>query len=200
VGHVGEEFGLHSAGFFELDVLVLKRPFEASQLRHVARSGEHTLQSPVAVIEGRRVVGHHGEVAVPVARGEFVVGDLAFTEDAFDTRLGPVRIGEIVSERRANQLVARAPGKRLRLLVHIGDDAARIGGHQRVDVRFDERARVEVLVAQALVEPRPLLFDLFARRIVGANQKIADNCILRVAQGRDGERRREPAPVLAEVG
>ena len=34
------------------------------------------------------------------------------------------------------------------------DVVARIGGDERVDVRFDERARVEMLVAQPLVEPQ----------------------------------------------
>ena len=44
---------------------------------------------PVAVVERRRVVGHHGERAVPGARGELVVGDLAFGQHAVDARLGP---------------------------------------------------------------------------------------------------------------
>ena len=151
-------------------------------------------------MERGRVVGHHGERAVPGARGELVVGDFAFVQHAVDARLGPARIGEVVLERRADQLVTRAPGQRLRLLVDVGDDAAGIGGHQRVDVGFDQRARVEVLVAQPLIELRPLLFDLLARGVVGADQQIADDGVLRVAQRRDGHHRREPAPVLAEVG
>ncbi len=157
---------------------------EALQLRHVARRAEHALQLPVAVVEGRRVVGHHGERAVPGARGELVVGDPALGEHAVDARLGPVRIGEVVLERRADQLVARAPGQRLRLLVDVGDDAARIGGHQGVDVRFDERARVEVLVAEPLIELRALLLDLLARGVVGADEQVAD----------DGARARRAAP------
>ena len=78
VGHVGEEFGLHAARFFQLDVFLLQRLLEAFQLRHVARRGEHALQAPIAVVEGGRVVGHHGERAIPGARGELVVGDFAF--------------------------------------------------------------------------------------------------------------------------
>ena len=58
------------------------------QLGHVARRGEHALQLPVAVVEGGRVVGHHGFLAVPGARGELVVGDLAFAQHALDARLG----------------------------------------------------------------------------------------------------------------
>ena len=65
VRHVGEEFGLHAAGVFELDVLLLQRLLEALQLGHVARRGEHALQAPVAVVEGGRVVGHDGELCRP---------------------------------------------------------------------------------------------------------------------------------------
>ena len=115
-------------------------------------------------------------------------------------RLGPLRIGEVVLERRADQLVARATGERLHLLVDVGDDAGRIGGHQRVDVGFDERARVELLVAQALIELLLLCFDLLARGVVGADQQIADDGVLRVAQRRDRHDRREAAAVLADVG
>ena len=73
-------------------------------------------------------------------------------------------------------------------------------GHQRVDVGFDQRARVEVLVAQPLVELLPLFFDLLARGVVGADQQVADDGVLRVAQRRDRHHRREPAAVLADVG
>ena len=77
---------------------------------------------------------------------------------------------------------------------------ARIGGHQRVDVGFDERARVELLVAQALIELLLLCFDLLARGIVGADQQIADDAVLIVAQRRDRHDRRKAAAVLADVG
>ena len=138
--------------------------------------------------------------AVPGARGQLVVGDFAFAQHPVDAGLGAGRIGEVVLERRADQLVARAAGERFRLLVDVGDDAARIGGHQRVDVGLDQRAGVEVLVAQPLIELHPLLFDLLARGVVGADQQVADDGVLRVAQRRDRHHRRKPAPVLAEVG
>ena len=77
---------------------------------------------------------------------------------------------------------------------------ARIGGHQRVDVGFDQRARVELLVAQALVELLLLRFHLLARGVVGADQQIADDPALIVAQRRDRDDRREAAAVLADVG
>ena len=37
-------------------------------------------------------------------------------------------------------------------------------------------------------------------RVVGADQQIADDGVLRVAQRRDRHHRREPAPVLADIG
>ena len=77
---------------------------------------------------------------------------------------------------------------------------ARIGGHQRVDVGFDQRARVELLVAQALAEPLLLRFDLLARGVVGADQQVADDRVLRVAQRGDRNDRREAAAILADVG
>ncbi len=150
-------------------------------------------------MEGGRVVGHHGERAVPGTRGELVVGDPALVQHAVDARLGPARIGEVVLERGADQLVARASGQRLRLLVDVGDDAARVGGHEGIDVRFEERSRVKLLVAESLVELRSLFFDLLARSVVGADEEIADDDILCVAQRRDRHHRREPAPVLADV-
>ena len=200
VGHVGEEFRLHAARVFQLVVLLLQRLLEQLPLRHVARRGEHALQPPVTVVEGGRVVGHDGERAIPGARGQLVVGDLTFGQHAVDARLSQVGIGEVVLERRADQLVARAAGERLGLLVDVGDDAAWIGGDQRVDVGFDERARVEVLVAEPLVELHPLVFDLLAGGVVGADEQIADDGVLRVAQRRDRHHRREPAPILADIG
>jgi hypothetical protein len=89
VGHVGEEFGLHAAGVFQLDVFLLERLLEAFQLGDVAGRGEHALEASVAVVEGGRVVGDHGEGAVARAGGELVVGDGAFAEHAVDAALGP---------------------------------------------------------------------------------------------------------------
>jgi len=84
-------------------------------------------------------------------------------------RFGPLRIGKVLLERRADQLIARAAGERLHLLVDVGNNAERIGGHQRVDVGFDERARVELLVAQTLIELFLFRFHLLARGVIGAD-------------------------------
>jgi hypothetical protein len=47
-----------------------------------------------------------------------------------------------------------------------------------VDVGFDQRARVELLVAQALVELLLLGLDLLAGGVVGADQQVADDGVL----------------------
>ena len=154
VRHVGEELGLHPARRFQLGVLLLERLLDALEFGDVARGGEDALKAPVAVVEGRRVVGHHRERAVPGPRGELVVGDLAFAQHAVDPGFGPGGIGEVVLERGADQLVARAPGQRFHLFVDVGDDAAGIRRHQRVDGGFDQRPGVELLVAQPLVQLR----------------------------------------------
>ena len=166
-----------------------------------ARCGEHALQLPIPIVEGGLVVGHHGFLAVPGARGEFVVGDLLFAQHPFDTRLGQLWIREVVLERRADQFVARATSERLHLLVDVGDDAGRISGHQRVDVRLEQRASVELMVTQALTEQLLLCFDLLARRVVCADQQVADDAavIVDVAQRGDRDDGREAAAVLADV-
>ena len=134
------------------------------------------------------------------ARGEFVVGELAFAQYQLDAGLGALRVGEIVLERRADEFVAGTPGELLHLLVHVGDDAARVGGDQGVDVRFDQRAGVELLVADALVEQHALGFHLLAGGVVRPDQQVPDDSPLRVAQGRDRHVGRESAAVLADVG
>ena len=93
-----------------------------------------------------------------------------FSFSTSDTRLDPFRIGEVVPERRADQLRTRAAGECLHLLVDVGNEAGRIGGYQRVDVGFDERACVELLVAQTLIELLLLRFNLLARGVVPINR------------------------------
>ena len=134
-----------------------------------------------------------------LARGELVVGDFSFAQHAIDTSLGSLRVGEVGLERRANQLVARASGELLHLLVHVGDDAARIGGDQGINVGFDQRTGVELLIAHTLIEQHSLGFHLFTRGVVRADQQIADDGVLRVAQRRDRDDGRKAAAVLADV-
>ena len=153
----------------------------------------------VAIVEGRRVVRYHRQRAVSGARGELVVGDLSFVQHAIDARLRAAGIGEVVLEGRADQFVARAAGQRFHLLVDVGDDPARVGRHQRVDVALEERARVEVLIAQPLVELHALVLDLLAGRVVGADEQIADDRLVRIAKRRYRDDGGKPASVLANV-
>ena len=77
-------------------------------LGDIARRGEHALQRAVPVVKGGRVVGHDRLLAVARARRQLVVGDRLFAQHELDRRFGPLRIGEVALERRADQLVARA--------------------------------------------------------------------------------------------
>ena len=116
--------------------------FQFLLLGDIAGRGEHALQLAVAIVEGRGVVGDHRLASRFAARGELVVGHLAFAQDLFDAFFGPPRVGKELFERRADQLVAAVSGQRLHLLVHIGDDAERVGGRQGVNIGFDQRARI----------------------------------------------------------
>ena len=79
-------------------------------LGDVARRGEDALQRAAPVVKGGRVVGHHRLLPVAGARRQLVVGDLLFAQHELDPRFGPLRIGEVALEWRADQLVARAAG------------------------------------------------------------------------------------------
>ena len=151
-------------------------------------------------MEGGRVVGHDGEGAIPGARGELVVGDFAFVQHPVDRRLGPARVGEVILEGRADQLVTRAPGQRLRLFVDVGDDAPWIGRHQGVDIRFDQRSCIELLIADSLIQQHAFCFHLFSGCVVRADQEVSDDCVESVAEGRDRYHRRKTAAILSYVG
>ena len=73
------------------------------------------------------------------------------------------------------QLIPRTSGERFYLPVDVGNDSARIGGHQGVDVSFEEGAGIELLIAQALTELFLLCLDLLERGIVCADQQVTDN-------------------------
>ena len=84
MAHAGKEIRFREIGLFrrgpgslQFDVVFLQRALKAFAFRDVARRGEYALQLPVAIVEGGRVVGDHGFLAIPRARGEFIVGDLA---------------------------------------------------------------------------------------------------------------------------
>ena len=57
-----------------------------------------------------------------------------------------------------------------------------------------------IRLAQPLIDHLFFDFNQLARGIVGADQQIADDASLRVAQCGDRDHRREAAAVLAEIG
>ncbi len=138
VGHGGEKFGLHMAGVFQLDVFLFQRALEAFALGHVPGRGKHALELAVAIMKGCRVVGNHGFGAIVGAHGKLIVADLVFTEHPLDRGVGTCGVGEEVFAGRTDQFVAGSPGQRHHLFVDVGDDALRVGHHQRINVRFDQ--------------------------------------------------------------
>ena len=82
VAHAGQEIRLGPAGALGGGLGLLQLCLDPLALGDVARRGEHALQRAVAVVEGGRVVGHHGLLAVAGARGQLVVGDLLFAQHA----------------------------------------------------------------------------------------------------------------------
>ncbi len=155
--------------------------FDSLALGNVSGGGEHALKFTVPVVEGRGVVGDHRLLTVAGTGGQLIVGDRLLAQHSLDAGLGAGRVGEAVLERGADEFVPGAAGERFHLLVDVGNDARRIGGHQGVDVRLDQGAGVELLVAQPLVGLLLLLLHLLARRVVGADQQIADDRVLGVA-------------------
>ncbi len=182
VGHGGKKLGLHVAGVFQLDILFFQRPLETLALGYIAGCGEDPLELAVTVMKGRSVVGHHGFSAVVGAHGEFVVTDLVLAEHALDRGIGTRRVSEEILAGRTDQLIAGAPGQGHHLLVDVGNYALRISHHQCIDVRFDQRAGIELLVPQALIQQGLSLFFLLARSVVGADQQITDDGFGAVAQ------------------
>src|SRR5690348_12256192 len=84
----------------------------------------------------------------------------------------------------SNQFLPRATSQRLHLLVHVGDDAERIGGHQRIDIRLDQRARVELRGLQ-------LALELFLRGNVPCGSEDPADTALGVAKDGRVERHRD---------
>ena len=71
-------------------------------------------------------------------------------QDLTDALFGGERVGEVIFEHRADQLIARPSGQNHHLLVHVGDGAECVRRHKRVDVGFNERASVELGIGQRL--------------------------------------------------
>jgi hypothetical protein len=103
-------------------------------------------------------------------------------EHPFDRRGGQVRIGKELLAVCADELSTGSTRQRHHLVVDVRDDALRIGHHEGIDARLDERVGVELLVAQHLVELGLYRLYLMFCRVVGADQEIPDDAFVDVAQ------------------
>ena len=164
-------------------LLVAQLLLELLLLGDVARRGEHALEVAARIVEGDRVIRHDRLAGILAPRGQLVVRHPLLAQHQADAVLGELRVGEVVLERRADQLLARAAGQRFHLLVHVGDHAQRIGGHQRVHVRFDQRACVELRGLQ-------LALELLLRRDVARRGEDAAHRAARILEYRRVERHR----------
>jgi len=175
MAHASQEIGLRPAGTLGVGLGPLQLGFDPLAFGDVARCREDALQRTASVIEGGGVVGDYSLLAVAPSHRQLIVGEGFFSEHTPDPCLGALRVGEAVLERGADQLVAGRAGQRLRLFVDVGDNARGVGGDQGVDVGFDQRARIELLIAQALVRLLLLFLDQFSRGVVGADQQVAND-------------------------
>ena len=200
VTHARQEIGLGAIGAFGHGAGELEFHLDALAFGHVAGGSEHALQLAIAIEKGRGIVGHHRLLAIAGARRQLIVGDRFFAQYPLDASLGPFGVGEKVLERGADQFVAGTAGQRFHLLVDVGDEAGWVGGHQRVDVGFDQGARVKLLVAQALVGLLLFGLDQLSRGVVRTDQQVADNGVLRIAQRGHGDHRRKARAILADIG
>ncbi len=121
-------------------------------------------------MESCRIVGHDRFFTILGAYGQFIITHFVLGKNAFDRSVGTVRIGKEFFAGCANQFITRASGERDHLLIHIRDDALRIGHHECIDIRFDQGAGIELLVAQTLIQQRLGRLDLFACRVISTYQ------------------------------
>src|SRR6202789_3165544 len=134
MAHVSQKLALRAVRMFGSMGRLTQRSLVLLTLRDFTHRSEHALQSPIPIVQGGRVVGYDCLLAVPVARGQLVIGDFSFAQRQTNARLGALGVGEERFEWRAYQLVARAASERLHLLVDVSDDAGGVGGHQCVDI------------------------------------------------------------------
>src|SRR5665647_379845 len=180
----------------QLDVLLQQRALGAPAVGHVARSRQDTLQFVVSIMDCRGVVRHEGLSTVAGADRQLVVAQLVFSQDTLDGCVSPGGVGEEVPERGTDQLSAGAPGQGHHLLVDIGDGAQGISRHQSIDVRFDQRTGVELLVPQSLIQQRLGRLDLLTGGVVSPDQQVTDDVPLHIAQRGHRDDGREAAAIL----
>ena len=104
-----------------------------------------------------------------------------------------LRIGNIGRRDLVHHFGGRVTQHTLGTDVENLDDALRIGGDAR---------EVGAVENGALQCPRleQCLFRLLARGVVGANEQIADDSVVGIAQRRHRHHRRKPAAILADIG
>ena len=146
------------------------------------RGGLHRLE-----IEGHLARLYLGEVQDVVDQREQMLPAAEDVADVPSLLVGQVAHQAILEHLgEADDGIQRGP----QLVRHVGEErrlhAARL-------LQFD------VLLLQRRLELRTLVLCLLARRVVGADQQVSDDGILRVAQRRHGEHHGEPAPVLADL-
>ena len=122
-----------------------------------------------------------------------MIGVASSTLSALARAISFLRIGNIGRRDLVHHFGGRVAKHPLGADVEDLNDALRVGGDAREVGAVEDRALQGPRLEQRL-------FRLLARGVVGANQQIADDGVLRVAQRRDRHHRREPAPILADVG
>ena len=165
-------------------------------LRVAQRRDRHHRREPAAILAD---IGQLVDVLDP-ARGLEHQGLEARRDrgSEFDAqRLGArdqfLRIGNVGRRDLVHHLGGRIAQHPLGADVEDLNDALRVGGDAGEVGAVENRA-----LQGARLEQR--LFRQFARGVVGADQQIADDDVLRVAQRRDRHHRREPAAILADIG
>ena len=122
-----------------------------------------------------------------------VIGVAELDAQRFGARDHFLRIGNVGGGDLVHHLGGRIAQHALGADIEDLNDPLRVGGDAREVGAVEDRA-----LQGARLEQR--LFRLFARGVVGADQQIADDVVLRVAQRRDGHHCRETAAILADVG
>ena len=122
-----------------------------------------------------------------------VIGGSELDAQRFGARDHFLRIGNVGRGDLVHHVGGRVAQHALGADVEDLNDALRVGG---------DAGEVGAVENRALQGPRleQRLFRPLARGVVGADQQVADDGVLRVAQRRDRHDRREAAAVLADVG
>ena len=121
-------------------------------LGDVAGAGEDAAHGAGRILEDRGVERYLQVSAIAGGQRQHVVGHDAALEGLVDTGRGPLRIHEVVGERRADELLAGIAGHAAHLLVDVGDGAGRVDGDQAVNRGLDQPTVVGLGLAQLLFE------------------------------------------------